>query len=435
MNQITRKPPRQATLDDAETPPARLRPVRAGSFGVLDIGSTKITCLIGRGEANGSFRVLGSGWQRSLGVRSGGITDLAEAERAIRAAVGRAEEMADTRLRSVVVNLSCGAPESRLFNVQWPVDGRVVADGDIRRVVEEGRLRSRAAGRETIHALPVAFAVDDVSGVADPRGHHCDQLSARLHVIDAAATSLRNLSAAVARCDLDIAELVSAPFAAGLSCLVADERELGATVIDMGGGVTAMAVFAEGQLLHTAQLPIGGLHVSRDLAGVLSTPLASAERLKCIYGNAEPSPDDDREILTVPQIGEEEHQFARVPRAMVVGIIKPRLEETFELIRDRLDGAGLGRAAGSRVVLTGGASQMVGAREMAHRILGRQVRLGRPSPLRGLPDAASGPGFATATGLLAWAGGAGRALIDLDLDAARPAGMLRRIVDFLRERV
>ena len=438
MNQVSRKSlqaasePAPAPPDDAAPP---RRPQRAGSFGVLDIGSTKITCLIGRCETDGLLRVLGSGWQRSRGVRSGGITDLEEAERAIRTAVGQAEEMADTRLRAVVVNLSCGAPESRLFNVVWPVGGRAVADSDVRRVVAEGRARAQTAGREIIHAMPVAFSVDDVAGVADPRGHHCDQLSARLHVIDAAGTSLRNLAGAIARCDLDIAELVSAPLAAGLSCLVADERELGATVIDMGGGVTAMAVFAEGQLLHTAQLPIGGLHVSRDLAGVLSTPLASAERLKCIYGNAEPSPDDEREILTVPQIGEDDHHFARVPRAMVVGIIKPRLEETFELIRDRLDGAGLGRVAASRVVLTGGASQMVGAREMAHRILGRQVRLGRPASLRGLPDAASGPGFATAAGLLAWAAGSGRALGDLDLDAERPAGLMRRVVNFLRERV
>ncbi|MGI4976499.1 MAG: cell division protein FtsA [Janthinobacterium lividum] len=440
MNQVSRKslqpgaPGPGAGLPGDADPPLR-RAQRAGSFGVLDIGSTKITCLIGRCEADGSLRVLGSGWQRSRGVRAGGIVDLEEAERAIRAAVGQAEEMADTRLRAVVVNLSCGAPESRLFNVVWPVGGRVVADSDVRRVVAESRARAQVEGREIIHAMPVAFSVDDVSGVADPRGHHCDQLSARLHVIDAAATSLRNLAAAMARCDLDIAELVSAPFAAGLSCLVADERELGATVIDMGGGVTAMAVFAEGQLLHTAQLPVGGLHVSRDLAGVLSTPLASAERLKCMYGNAEPSPDDEREMLTVPQIGEDDHHFARVPRAMVVGIIKPRLEETFELVRDRLEAAGLGRAAGSRVVLTGGASQMVGAREMAHRILGRQVRLGRPGPLRGLPDAASGPGFATAAGLLAWASGSGRPLGDLDLDAERPAGLMRRIVNFLREKV
>ncbi len=162
--------------------------------------------------------------------------------------------------------------------------------------------------------------------------------------------------------------------AAGLSTLVHDERELGATVIDMGGGTTGMAVFAEGQLLHTAQLPVGGVHVTNDLARLLSTPVAHAERLKTLYGNAQASPDDEREMLPVPLVGEEEHQIAKVPRSMVVNIIRPRLEETFELVKERLDGSGLSRAAGTRVVLTGGACQLGGAREMAARILGRQVR-------------------------------------------------------------
>ena len=223
--------------------------------------------------------------------------------------------------------------------------------------------------------------------------------------------------------------------AAGLSTLVEDERQLGATVIDMGGGTTGMAVFSDGQLLHTAHIPVGGAHVTNDIARGLSTPVAHAERLKALYGSAQGSPDDDRELLPVPMVGEEEHHIAKVPRSMVIGIIKPRLEETFEMVRDRLDGSGLGRSGGSRVVLTGGASQLNGAREMATRILGRTVRLGRPPLLRGLPDSATGPGFATATGLLAWAAGQGRALHDLDLDLDQPTGVVRRIVRFLRDRV
>ena len=163
--------------------------------------------------------------------------------------------------------------------------------------------------------------------------------------------------------------------------------------------------------------------------------MADAERLKTVYGNAEASPDDEREILSMPLVGEEDHDLQRVPRSRLVAIIKPRLEETFELVRDRLDSTGLAREAGTRVVLTGGASQLVGAREMAGRILNRQVRLGRPAGLRGLPDRASGPAFATAAGLLTWATGAGRHLADLDLTDDRPAGVLRRFVSFLRERV
>lgn len=434
MNDMSRRVLPPQALDPEE--PERPRGGRSGPFGVLDIGSTKIVCLIGRTESDGRLRVLGFGWHKGKGVRGGGIVDLEEAERAIRAAVGQAEDMADTTLRSVTVNLTCGQPESRLFNVQWPIGaGRAVEEADIRRVITEGRVRAEINGREIIHTLPLSFSTDETDRVADPRGLYCTTLTARLHIVDAAVSALRSLGACIARCDLDIAELVSAPMAAGLAALVEDERELGATIIDMGGGTTGMAVFAEGQLLHTAQLPVGGIHVTNDLARLLSTPVAHAERLKALYGNVQSSPDDEREMLPVPLVGEEEHQIAKVPRSMLVSIIRPRIEETFEMVKDRLESSGLARAAGNRVVLTGGACQLAGVRELAARILNRQVRLGRPAALRGLPDSASGPAFATATGLLAWAAGEGRNMHDIELEPERSAGLFRRFVNFLKDRV
>jgi cell division protein FtsA len=239
----------------------------------------------------------------------------------------------------------------------------------------------------------------------------------------------------VERCHLNVVGSLFGAYASGLATLTEDEKQVGATVIDMGGGTTGMAVFAEGQLLHTAQLPIGGVHVTNDLARLLSTPVAHAERLKTLYGNVQNCPDDEREMLPVPLVGEEEHQIAKVPRSMVVNIIRPRIEETFELVKERLDSSGLTRAAGTRVVLTGGACQLAGVRETAGRILNKQVRLGRPIALRGLPDSASGPAFATAAGLLAWASGEGRTMQDVDLEVERPSGFIRRIVNFLKERV
>ncbi len=427
--------PRRTMLppEDAPPDPERGRPHRTGLFGVLDIGTTKVVCLIARIESDGKPRVLGFGWQKGRGVHAGGINDLEKAEKAIRASVGQAEDMADTRLQKVYVNLSCGQPESRLYNVQWPVGGRAVTDEDIRGVVHEGRTRALIEGRQSIHAIPLQFAADATDRITDPRGLFCQTLGARLHVVDAAATALRSLEACMARCDLEIEELVSAPMAAGLSTLVADERELGATVIDLGGGTTSIAVFAENQLLHTAQLPIGGHHVTKDLATGLSTTIAHAERLKTLYGNVEQSPDDENEMLPVPLVGEEEdQQLARIPRSMVVNIIRPRIEETFEYVKDRLDTAGIAR---SRVVLTGGACQLPGLRELATRILGRQVRLGRPPAIRGLPELASGPAFAVATGLLAWAGGEGRVFQDVDLEPPEPSGWFRWLVNFLRDRV
>ncbi len=434
MNELSRRialPP-----SDMENEPAvRARPRPSGPVGVLDIGTTKIACVIGRIESDGTPRVLGFAWQRARGVRGGGIVDIHEAERAIRACVGQAETEADVRLRSIVVNLSCGQPESRAMNLQWPISGRAVTDQDVRRVLLECRARAASEGRDIIHALPLAWAADDAQGVADPRGLYCDTLSVRMHVVDAMKTALLNVGACLQLCDLEVTEMVSAPFAAGLSSLVEDERLLGATVLDMGGGTTGMAVFGDGQLLHTSQMPLGGQHITNDIARVLSTPVAHAERLKTLYGSAQASPDDEREMLPVPMVGEEEHHIAKVPRSAVVNIICPRLEETFEMARERLDNSGLGRAAGTRVILVGGASQMSGITEMAAKILNRGVRLGRPAAPRGLPESASGPAFATVTGLLAWTAGAGRTLHDIDLDAAEPGGLLRRAVNFLRDRL
>lgn len=428
------RPGAQQILPEQADPPARVRTAirPSGPFGVLDIGTTKIVCIIGRIEQDGTPRVLGFGWQRGQGVRAGGITDIEQAERAIRAAVGAAEEMADIRLRDVTVNLSCGQPESRLFNVSMNLGGKEVTEAHMRHVLTEGRIRAASEGRSIIHAMPLNFSADEMAGVDDPRGLFCDTLSARLHVVDAMQTSLRTLAACLQRCDLGIAALVSAPMAAGMATLVEDEKHLGATVLDMGGGTTGMAIFAEGQLLHTCQIPVGGNHVTNDIARLLSTPVAHAERLKTLFGSAQSSPDDEREMLPVKLVGEAEHQIAKVPRKAVVGIIIPRLEETFEMVRERLEG--FGSIAGTRVVLTGGASQLQGVREMAAAILDRQVRIGRPPRLRDLPEQATGPAFATASGLLSWAGGTGRPVIDIDLDGDRPGGILRRVVNFLRDR-
>lgn len=412
----------------------RPRPLRSGIFGVLDIGTNKVTCLIGRSDG-AAMRVIGTGVHRSHGIKHGAIVDLEQAERAIRAAVGRAETMAEHRLRSVTVGLSCGRPQSRLFNVRWPVGGRPVNDSDIRRAVHEGRIRANANGREVIHAFPLAFSVDETDGVEDPRGQVCETLGCRLHVVDASSSALANLTAVIARCDLALGELVVAPLASGLAVLVEDERQLGATVIDMGAGTTQIATFLDGQMVHTALLPVGGLYVTTDIATGLSTPLSSAERLKAMFGNVEPSTDDEREMLDVEMIGED-HQFAGLPRARLVEVIRPRVEETLELVRDQLETAGLGRLASGRVVLTGGASQLGGVRELSARILGRPVRFGRPNGgWAGLGRELQGPDQSTACGLLAWAAGIGHRRHGFDLSEPRPSGVIRRVVDFLRERV
>jgi len=437
MNDMPNRPSAAPeTLAMRSTPTRGRARGRSGPIAVLDIGSSKITCLIGRVESDGSIRVLAVGHQRARGVRAGSIVDLDQAEAAIRATVAQAEEQADQPVREMVVNLSCGQPQSRHFDVRMAMHGNAVTDADLRRIVAEGRVRGYAEGREVVHAIPLAYAVDETAGVRDPRGMVCESLGARLHIVDAAVGTLRNLAACLARCDVEIDFLVAAPFAAGLAALVEDERELGVLLIDMGGGTTSLAVFAEGQLQHTEVIPIGGQHVTNDIARGLSTTVAHAERMKTLHGSAELAPEDARELLPVPLVGEDDHAIAKVPRSMLVGIIRPRLEETFELVRARLEAAGLASVCGRRAVLTGGASQLIGARDLAATLLDKQVRLGRPPALRGLPDIAQGPGFAVPVGLLIWAATEGQVARDLaPVGFAGMPGPLRRVFAWLRERL
>jgi cell division protein FtsA len=208
----------------------------------------------------------------------------------------------------------------------------------------------------------------------------------------------------VGRCHLDVAGIVVGPYAAGLACLVEDEQQLGVTVIDMGGGTTSIGVFFDGNLIFCDTVPVGGAHVTSDIARGLSTPLAHAERMKTLYGHAIRSPADERETIAVPQVGEEEDgQANHVPKSLLVGIIGPRLEETFELVRERLEKSGFDKLAGRRIVLTGGACQLPGTRELAGLILDKQVRVGRPLKIGGLAEATQGSAFSTCAGLLHFA--------------------------------
>lgn len=381
---------------------AQIKP-RGGLVAALDIGTTKTSCLITRVEHDGP-RVIGFGQHGTRGVKAGAITDMDAAQQAILQAVGQAEDMAGERIEDVVVNVSGGQPASRIVVHDLPITGHEVTDNDMRKVLEQARQVPDPSDRHVLHSIPIAYSLDGSRGIRDPRGMVGSRLAVNLHVVSASTSALRNLASCVARCHLNIRSLVVSPFAAGLSALVQDERDLGVTLIDMGGGTTTVAVFFDGHMIYADSVPIGGQHVTSDIARGLSTPLAHAERMKTLYGAAVVSSADEHEMIDVPIVGEDEPAHANhLPKSILTGIIQPRLEETFELVRSRLEASGFDHIAGRRVVLTGGASQLQGTRELAALILGRQVRNGRPLGLRGLVEPAAGPAFATCAGLIAYA--------------------------------
>src|SRR4051794_9083211 len=403
---------------------------RTGLVAALDVGSSKVVCLIGRAEP-GSLRVTGAALRESQGIKSGTVIGVQDAEDSIREAVAAAENLADTRIQTVLVSVTCGTPKSITTRAAIQLNGELVSDRHLQDLLVEARGNCRLDDCEMIQSAPVSYVVDEARGVKDPRGMFGQRIGVTLHAVAVKPLPLQNLKLAIERCHLTIGASLIAPYASGLSCLTSDEMQLGATVIDMGGGTTSIAVFMEGQLVHADVVPMGGIHVTADLARMLAAPISAAERLKTLYGAALGEIETSTDVVSVPQMGDDGDDY-RVPRSMLTRIIQPRLEEILLEVQNRLRASGFDVAAGRRAVLTGGASQLAGTRELTQRVLNKQVRLGRPQTYPGLPAAGAGPDYSAALGLLTAGATMPPELLNPDLivpqEEIRETGFLRRLV-------
>lgn len=405
---------------------------RAATVAALDVGTSKIACVIARltpqrERAIGDWRthrinVLGLGLQRSRGVKNGLVVDMDEAETAIRKTVDAAERMAGVRIERVIVTASGGRLASQHFTAKVAIGGREVADHDVHRVLEASATHPMTSGRLVLHSLPISYSLDGVVGVREPKNMIGEELGVDLHVATCDQAAARNLMLATERGHLAIDAAVAAPYVAGLSVLEPDEAEMGVAVIDMGAGSTSLAIFAGGALAHVDCVALGGNHVTMDIARVLNARLTDAERLKTFHGAAIASPCDERETVSYGHIGERGEQIAHAPRSHLVRIIRPRVEETLEFLRDRLAKSGYGAGVGRRIVLTGGACQLTGVAEAARRILGGQVRVGRPLGVDDLPESACGPAFAAALGAFVYPQVAGREYFEPNRERRRATG-------------
>ena len=417
-----------------------LDPTRNGIVAGLDVGCSKVCCFIARADDGVLPRVVGIGQQASHGVKGGVVGDMGAVEAAVGNAVHAAEQMASETIDRVIVNLSGGHPASSAVGIEVAINGHAVSDADLRRAFAQGREASGLngegdGGRELIHSIPIAYNIDGNRGVRDPRGMYARHLGVDMHIVTAASGAVRNLTTCIERCHLDIAGYVVSPYASGLAVLVEDEMELGVTVIDMGGGTTTIAVFYEGNVVFTDVVPVGGIHVTNDIARGLSTALTHAERMKTLYGHALATGTDEREMIDVPRVGEEhDGNGHQVPRSLLAGIIQPRLEETLELVRSHLEASGFDKIAGRRAVLTGGACQLPAMTELAGLILDKQVRIGRPGRIAGLAEATAGPAFATCAGLLNYAVTADQdAPLKAAAETGEPDGLMGRFGHWIRE--
>jgi cell division protein FtsA len=383
----------------------------------LDIGSSKVSALIAEPAADGALRILGTGQRESRGVKRGFIADMEKTESAIREAVEQAERIAGTNIDDVFVGFSAGGLVSTVASVEVQIGGAKVEQEDIDQLLTVGRQSIDSEGRMILHALPALYTLDGLQGVKKPLGLHADKLAVDIHVIAAEPAPVRNLDLCVRSAHLGVSAIVASPVAAGRSCLSDEERELGVALVELGAGVTNVSVFAGGMLVGLKSLPLGGIDITDDIASAFGTRRIEAERMKCFYGSATTSPRDNHDMIDVNPVSsvEEGTEPTRITRAQLIAVIRQRLEHLMGEIAGALKELGFAGPFGRQVVLTGGGSELKGIADYAQGVLGRAVRVGRPK-MPGLPEAHSGPAFATLAGLAQFA-----ASKELDLRQVNPA--------------
>ncbi len=417
---------------------ARTRPVVAA----LDVGSAKVAALIAAVDGEGPPQVLGAGVRACGGVKRGLVADMERTEAAIRAAVMQAEKMAGLEVDSILVNLSAGALQSDVASVEIDIAGHRIAEEDVAALLAAGRQRIeqeiRGHGRTILHAEPTLYTIDGLEGVTNPRGFHADRLAVDIHVVSAATPPCRNLDLAVRRAHLGVEAIVASGVAASAAVLGAEERELGVALVELGAGVTTVALHAGGMLAALHAIPQGAADITADIAACFATPRVVAERLKTLHGAATALPRDNHEMIEVPALDPDEPPDGRrVSRAELIAVIRASLDRIFAAVAETLQSLGFAGPAGRQVVLTGGGAELRGIADFAAMALGRQVRIGRPRGLRGLPEAQSSAAFATVAGLVLHGATPRLDLARMPRPRARPPagsgpGLVHRLLTTLR---
>ncbi|GGO31584.1 cell division protein FtsA [Gemmobacter aquaticus] len=424
--------------------------MQRGVVAILDIGSSKIACLVlrfdgperrrdsdGVGSMAGQsqFRIIGAATTRSRGVSFGEIHVMTETERAIRTAVQAAQKMANVRVDHVIACFSGAEPRSYGLAGDIELADSVVTEQDVARVLAACDMPDIGQAREVLHAQPVNFALDHRSGLGDPRGQIGNRLACDMHLLSVEASVVQNLFYCIKRCDLELAGIASSAYVSGISSLVEDEQELGAACIDMGGGATGISIFIKKHMIYADSVRMGGDHITADIAKGLHIPMNVAERIKTKHGGVHATSKDDRDMIEIGgDSGDWEKDRRQVSRTELIGIMRPRVEEILEEARARLDAAGFDHLPSQQIVLTGGGSQLMGLDGLATRILGQRVRLGRPLRIQGLPQAVTGPAFSSAVGLCLFATHPQDEWWDFDIPTEKyPARSLRRAIKWFRD--
>jgi len=366
----------------------------------VDVGTSKVAALVGEIVDEQNLDIVGVGVAESKGIRRGVVVNLEAAVESIRKAIEEAELMAGVEIDSVFLGLS--GPHVKGFNSRGVVavagKNREISREDVRRAIDAAKAVALPSGREILHVLPQDFVVDEQDGIGDPVGMTGARLEVNVHIVTGSSTSIQNVVACVNRAGVSVVDTVLGPLAASEAVLTPDEKELGVTLVDIGGGTTDVAIFERGSLWHTGVIGVGGDHFTNDVAVGLRTPVPEAEKVKRKHGCALAAMVDDEETIEVASVG------GRRPRVMarriLAEILQPRAEEIFNLVWDEIRRAGYEKSLNSGIVLTGGAALLDGVAEVAEQIFDLPIRRGCPADFGGLVDHINSPAFATAAGLL-----------------------------------
>ena len=371
-------------------------------LGLLDIGTSKTVCFIvaapRKGRA-GRVDVLGIGQQASRGLKAGVVIELDAAEQSVRAAVAEAERAAGCELRQVLLAVACGRLKSTTFAADTKIESRAVGEADLVRLMAAGRSYVERDGRALLHMNSIGYRLDGAQGIADPRGLAAETLSVDLHAVTADDAPLRNLVHVAERAYLSVTGLVPAPYASSLAVTTPHERKAGVLVLDFGAGTTGIALFVDGHLIVSEVIPVGGHHISFDLARGLTTSLPEAERIKALCGTLDADTDADETPIAFASAAEAGARLSEVAPFKVRDIVRGRVRGLLGQVAERLERAGLSEVATERVVVTGGAGQLLGLSAFVGAFFGKPVRVGQPEAVYGWPAGAASPAFSTVLGV------------------------------------
>ncbi|SMR77711.1 cell division protein FtsA [Marinobacterium sediminicola] len=367
----------------------------------LDIGTSKVVCLVGEQTPQGTIEIIGVGSHPSRGLKRGVVVNIESTVTSIQRAVEEAELMAGCKIHGVTVGIAGSHIGSYNSHGIVAVRDREVSDYDLERVIDAARAVAIPADQKILHILPQEYVIDNQEGIKEPLGMSCVRLEARAHLVTGATNAIQNLEKCVRRCGLEVDAVVLEQLASSYAVLTEDEKDLGVCMVDIGGGTTDIAVFTGGAIRHTAVIPIAGDQVTSDIAMALRTPTQHAEQIKMKYACALAQLAHADEMIKVPSVGD--RPARNLSRQALAEVVEPRYEELFSLVQAELRRSGFEDLVAAGIVLTGGTSKMEGAVELAEEIFHMPVRLARPQGVRGMEEQLSNPIYATGIGLLHYA--------------------------------